>query len=212
MRKKEIVLGVAVLAALALGFGAYQAYRWYEEAEFQQQRAEELASVQNLSMGEDATYTSSYLFSGELSVRVDAAALYSDIASSPIANEANVGDEQLFSSEMTGVDDFDLLIADVVIKNQDAEPTIKTQDGKSLFIMDGVAHADPSTEVIYVSDGASGVDLGYFDLPIGSEKQFTVAYAIRHDDIDVDNLSVTGAGGLGYRVHLVVDDNRQAGA
>lgn len=210
MRKKEIALGVAVLVALVFGFGAYHAYRWYEEAKFEQQRANELASVQNLSMGEDATYSSSY-FSGELSIRVDGAALYSDIASSPIANEANVNDEP-FSSEMTGVDDFDLLVIDVVIKNRDAEPISQTKDGQSLFLMDAIVHADPSTEVVYVSGGASDAGLGYFDLPKGNEKRFSVAYAIRHDDIDPNNLYVTGSGNLGYRVHLTVEDQRRGDA
>lgn len=210
MRRKEIALGAAVLVALVFCFGAYQAYRWYEEAKFEQQRADELASVQNLSMGEDATYSSSS-FSGELSIRVDGAALYSDIASSPIANEANVNDE-LFSSEMTGVDDFDLLVIDVVIKNRDAEPTSQTKDGQSLFPMDAIVHADPSTEVVYVSGGASDAGLGYFDLPKSSEKRFSVAYAIRHDDIDPNNLYVTGSGNLGYRVHLTVEDQRQGDA
>ncbi len=216
MRKKEIVLSVVVLAALVLGFGAYQAYRWYEGVLLDQQRAYELSSVQNCAMGEAVTYSSDLYsreisFSGELSVRVDKAVLYSDIASSPIANATNVSNE-LFSSTMTGVDDFDLLMVDIVIKNLNAEPTSETQDGQTLFAMDDIAHVDPSTQPVYLSEGGSGAAFGYFDLQPGSERRFSVAYAIRHDDIDPNNLYVTGSGGLGYRVHLTVEDQRHGGA
>lgn len=216
-RKKEIVLAVILVVACVLGVVGHRLYRSYESDQIVQQAEEREQEIEDgtVGMGVPVSFVRGPGddFTGEFIITANEATLYSSVADSPLAGMEGV-DESLFADDMTGENDFDLLLCDLTVKNVSAKASTEFGDEENEFTPDSVIGLEQSTEIVYTSVPRESGH-GHFYLSIGEEYPMTVAYAVSHRDADPSNLSISGTfhteGGKGYRIALDVEDTRDGG-
>lgn len=221
LSKKEKVVIVVLVAAMAVGWGAYQ---WYMQRRAADRAAFEQSQNQEFSMGEtvhlDAEqdentvntdslfdtegvpYISGLAFRGTMDVTVQNATLYDTPAA------AGLDETNLVEPGMSG---YPLLLVEVSLKNVDAEPAGSSNSGKDWFNVSflNLSSAGPPNYFDGTPEGANASEGFDFELGKGQERAFRLGWFVDPDNAEhpFDKLAL-GASSDKLTVQLDVQDLR----
>ena len=221
MRRKETIALFALIGACLAGASGFLGFQALSNAQIQKEYEEIENQVPSYQAGEPIIFADqTKSFTGKLVVRVLDAALYDDIdaaASAEGIDPSSIPGQQYFTEEMKKSDPFNVLVFHVEVENINATPLEgSSRTGRALFSINDLASPDPYNDPLYLSDGESDGDEGYFSLPQGEKKTYTRIVSVSEHSVGDGTFTFSGVSTStkygfvpAYKMTLQAQDKRK---